>query len=114
MKSLIFLFLLLASSFAVANPNVVSDPTTVTTVTHCAWYLDSTPRKLLAAPKDTTGKPYCEIDVSTVSNGNHTIQAAFVIQDPIWGEQEGPKSVPLAFVRPAAPASAPTAIRLVP
>lgn len=114
MKSLIFLFLLLASSFAVANPNVVSDPTTVTEVTHCAWYLDSAPRQLVVAPQDESGNPYCELDISGISTGNHTIQAAFVIQDPIWGEQEGPLSAPLAFTRPSAPESAPAAIRLIP
>lgn len=108
-----FLFALIAGA-ALAGPSVVSDPTSVAQVTHCAWYLDATPRKLEVAPKDGTGKPYCQLDVSTVSNGNHTIQAAFVIQDPVWGEQEGPKSVPLAFVRPAAPASGPSGIKLVP
>jgi hypothetical protein len=113
-KTLVFLSLLLLSGFALANPKVISDPTTATTVTHCAWYLDSTPRQVVPAPKDSTGKPYCEINVSTVTNGAHTIQAAFVIQDSIWGEQEGPKSAPLAFVRPSAPTSAPSAIRLIP
>jgi hypothetical protein len=113
MKVLFFL----ASIFplaALAGPSVVSDPTTVTAVTHCAFYLDAKPRELVPAPKDATGKPYCQLDVSTVANGNHTVAAAFVIQDGTWGEQEGPKSVPFAFVRPSAPASGPSAIRLVP
>jgi hypothetical protein len=99
---------------AVAGPRVVSDPTTVTQVTHCAWYLDAKPRELVVAPKDAGGRPYCELDVATVSNGAHRVAAAFVVQDAIWGEQEGPKSDPFDFVRPAAPTSAPSALRLEP
>jgi hypothetical protein len=94
---------LLAGGPALAAPNVVSDPTTRTDVTHCAWYLDGTPRQLVAAPKDATGNPYCKLDVAGVTNGAHTLAAAFVIQDATWGEQEGPKSDPFPFTRPAPP-----------
>ena len=92
---------------------MVSDPTTRTDVTHCAWYLDATARELVPAPKDTTGKPYCSKDVAAVAVGSHTIAAAFVIQDPVWGEQEGPKSAPFPFARPASPV-APSTLRLAP
>ena len=111
----ILLFILFAMAATVsAAPFVVTDPTTETTVTHCAWYLDSQPRQLVAAPKDSSGNPYCKIDMSGTAKGSHTIAAAFVIQDTIWGEQEGPKSVPLAFERPGAPSTAPSMLILVP
>lgn len=99
---------------ASAAPFVVSDATPATQVTHCAWYLDARPREVVAAPKDSTGKPYCKLDVGAVATGAHSIQAAFVVVDATWGEQEGPKSAPFAFSRPSAPSSAPITIRLEP
>jgi hypothetical protein len=94
---------LLASGAALGAPNIVSDPTTVTAVTHCAWYMDATPRQLVVAPKDSSGKPYCKLDVAAIATGAHSVTAAFVVDDPVWGTQEGPKSDPFAFTRPAAP-----------
>lgn len=101
------------TSAVAAAPSVVSDATTATQVTHCAWYLDSAARELIPAPKDATGKPFCSKDVGTVSNGAHSVAVAFVIQDATWGEQEGPKSDPLAFTRPSVSAK-PSTLRLVP
>lgn len=111
-RSLIALCALWAPVVAAA-PSVVSDATTVLQVTHCAWYLDSAAREVLPAPKDATGKPYCSKDVGAVSNGAHSVTVAFVIQDATWGEQEGPKSDPLAFTRPSVSAK-PSTLRLVP
>jgi len=82
---------------------IVSDPTTATAVTHCAWYMDAVPRQLVVAPKDSAGKPFCSLDVTALSTGAHSVQAAFVVEDANWGTQEGPKSDPFAFTRPAAP-----------
>ncbi len=112
-QSFFALLAFLMPSLVVAAPSVVSDPTTTTQVTHCAWYLNATPRQLVVAPKDGTGKPFCQLDVGGVAPGTHTIQAAFVIQDAIWGTQEGPKSDPLEFSRPAAP-SKPFGLKVVP
>ena len=105
---------LFVSPAGLASPKVVSDPVTNTQITHCAWYLDSNPRELVAAPRDNAGNPYCLLNVANVSNGQHTVQAAFVIQDSLWGNQEGPKSDPFVFERPSAPESVPTGIILVP
>ena len=97
-----------------AAPSIVSDPTTATAVTHCAWYMDATARQLVVAPKDGTGKPYCSLDVAGIANGAHTVKAAFVVQDPVWGTQEGPQSDPFAFTRPAPPGVKPSGLGVVP
>lgn len=94
-----------------AAPSVVSDPTAQSAVTHCAWYLDGEARQLVEAPKDARGRPYCRLDVAGVAAGAHSITAAFVITDPAWGEQEGPKADPLPFTRPAQP-SKPSGLRV--
>jgi hypothetical protein len=112
-RPLLLVVLSIGASAAWASPTVVSDPTTRTDVTHCAWYIDAAARELLPAPKDAAGQPYCSRDVGTVAVGSHTLMAAFVIQDALWGEQEGPKSVPLAFARPGLPAK-PSILRLAP
>lgn len=108
--------LLLLAAFSgvvAAGPRIVSDPTTTANVTHCAWYLDTAPRELVVAPKDESGKPFCEKDIAGIANGSHTVTAAFVVNDPVWGVLEGPKSDPFAFARPAAP-SKPSPLRLAP
>ena len=97
-----------------ASPLVVSDPTTTAGITHCAWYLDSTPKQLVPAPKDANNRPYCELDIESVSVGAHSVTAAFVIQDSVWGDQEGPKSSPLAFTRPAGVTSSPSRLTIKP
>lgn len=97
---------------ALAAPFIVSDATVTTTITHCAWYIDAA-RTLVAAPKDATGKPYCKVDVVDMIVGAHTIQAAFVITSD-WGSEEGPKSLPFALTRPAAPTSSPSGLKLIP
>jgi hypothetical protein len=94
---------------ALAAPSVVSDPTTRTDVTHCAWYIDNQPRALQEAPKDSAGNPYCLIDVAELSAGPHVMTVAFVVQDVVWGELEGPASAPFEFARPASP-DAPTGL----
>lgn len=96
------------------SATIVSDPSTMKEITDCAWYVDAQPKKVVPVAKDTSGNPYCTLDVSTITTGNHTVKAAFVINDPIWGVQEGPQSLPLAFVRPSVPGSAPLLLKLVP
>lgn len=111
-RALLLLITVALSTATWAAPSIVSDATTTTTVTHCAWYLDSAARELVVAPKDSQGRPYCSKDVGAIATGAHSVQAAFVIQDATWGEQEGPKSDPFAFTRPAAP-SRPSGLKVV-
>ena len=98
---------------ALAGPSIVSDPTKRTDITHCAWYMDAAPRQLVAAPKNAAGQPYCKLYIATIAAGAHSVTAAFVIIDPLWGEREGPKSDPFTFSRPAAP-SKPSGLTVVP
>ena len=97
-----------------AAPHIVSDSTAVSGITHCAWYLDSQARALVAAPKDSTGRPYCSLNIEGVSVGAHTVTAAFVRVNDVWGEEEGPKSNPFSFTRPAAVTGSPSSLRLTP
>ena len=95
-----------------AAVQVVSDPTDRTDVTHCAWYLDSAERQLVIAPQDANGLPYCALTVDNVAPGSHTVTAAFVISDSIWGDVEGPLAAPFLFTRPEA-SFAPSGLILV-
>ena len=99
---------------AFASPFVVSDPTTTAGITHCAWYLDSTPRQLVPAPKDSSNRPYCSLDIEGISVGSHSVTAAFVRTDEIWGTEEGPKSSPLVFQRPAGVTVSPSRLTIKP
>jgi uncharacterized protein YigE (DUF2233 family) len=94
----------LALPLSAAAVTFESDPTARTDITHCAVYLDSAPRTVHAVKKDAAGKPYCSI-VLTVTDGAHTIQAAFAIEGPAVVPQEGPKSPALNFTQ-AAPITA--------
>ena len=97
---------------ALAAPSVVSDATTVTAVTHCAWYVDSTARQLVVAPK-LSGQPYCMIDIQDIAVGTHTVKAAFVVSTSGF-EEEGPQSLPFTFTRPAKPIASPSGLRIQP
>ena len=97
-----------------ASPLIVSDPTTVTSITHCAWYLDSTPRQLVPAPKDANNRPYCSLDIEGISVGTHSVSAAFVRMDEVWGAAEGPKSSLFTFPRPAGVTASPSGLGIKP
>ena len=110
MKSL-FALLALFPAVAFASPFVVSDPSTDLRPTECGYHVDGGPRLSSPVAKDATGKPYCKIDMASISAGNHTITATFAYTDDVWGFQESAPSVPLAFSRPS-PSVAPGPLRL--
>lgn len=113
MKSRI-LFLLLFLPFAAsvsASPFLVSDPT-LQTVTHCAVYVDGGAKTESPVVHSTQGYA-CRHDLAGIKPGSHTVIAAFVNKDPVWGDIEGEKSTPFLFDAPASP-SAPVNIRLTP
>ena len=116
MRAAILFFILIWSLLIFAwqsafGASVISDSADIS-ATHCAWYLDTQSREVLPVGTNAGGV-FCSRDVSDISNGQHTVQAAFVVQSA-WGDEEGPKSVPFDFTRPSAPASPPSEIRLVP
>lgn len=92
----IFILLLLASINVYAAPFVVSDPSTQT-VTHCGVVIDTQPKFDVPVINKA-----CKVDISTVTEGAHTIKATFVNIDPVWGRSESVFSTPLNFVRPSA------------
>ena len=95
--------LVLTPLVAYGVPTVISDGTdTVPGPTHCGWYFDAAPRVLVPVGLDSEGLPRCVFDVGAVTVGPHVVQATFVIDSGVWGIEEGPKSLPLAFTRPAA------------
>src|SRR5258706_8277685 len=115
MKLFVIVALMLASSLAVAAPFVVSDPL-ATGVTQCGVFLDAAPKVTVPVTAVTTpvAGNICKVDVGAVSTGNHTISlTAITVNDPVWGSQESPRSLPLAFTRPAVP-TAPTGLILSP
>ena len=100
---------------AFGAPSVVSGVLT-TGVSQCGVFLDTSAKVTVPVTAVTTPTPgnICQFDVSTVSPGPHSISmTAITVNDPVWGSQESVKSVPFAFVRPAAP-SAPASLQLVP
>lgn len=112
MKLLIGLALALLCVNAAAV-SIRSDPVQDERLTHCAWYLDSNERVLEPIATEPEGV-YCLLDVSTISTGDHTVQAAFVIEGGAWGDQEGAKSIPFAFSRPAEVTEQPGGLGLQP
>lgn len=107
--------ILLAVALLVALPalaqSVVSDPVDARG-THCGVFLNALAKQTIAVTVEGTGK-ICKFDVSGLPNGSHTIRMTLIANDPIWGVQESPQSAPLAFVKPAAPAT-PAGVRLIP
>ena len=107
----ISLILAMFSASALAAPFVVTDPLDAS-ATHCGVFLDAAPKQTVPVAVEGTNK-ICKFDVQGISNGSHSIRMTAISNDPIWGVQESPQSVPLAFVKPAAPAT-PAGIRLAP
>ena len=90
--------MLILSSNIMAAPFLVSDPT-IQTVTHCGIYMDDKP--VVDVPVEVvTAGDRCKYDLSTLTEGSHTVTATFVNQDPVWGRVESASSAPFVFVRP--------------
>jgi hypothetical protein len=109
MKKLLVVLLFPCTAFAA---KVVSDPVDPG-VTHCGFFLDGGVK--LTVPVNVVGTvKNCELTLSdTLSNGAHTVTATAIIVDPVFGSRESPQSLPLSFVKPAAPAT-PAGVRLAP
>lgn len=106
-KQYIKITLLFLSSIAAveASPFVVSDPYSITSTiqpTHCGMVLDNGVKIEIPVTSDTTGK-YCKLDLNSVTTGQHTLTATFIIKDVIWGNLESSPSPPFTFVRPGVP-----------
>jgi len=75
-----------AASLTLAQPGsagrIISDPTDVLRVTHCAWMftagLDTNTYSWEVAPKNADGRPYCSKDISDLDPGEYSVKAAFV------------------------------------
>ena len=103
--------LLLAPSLALAA-KAVSDPVDQR-VTHCGVLLDANAKVTVPVTITSTVKT-CEYQLpDSMANGSHSIRMTAIAIDPLWGQVESTQSAPLAFVRPAAPAT-PAGARLVP
>lgn len=119
MKFLAGVILMLASALALGAPFVVSSPVAplVTTSVQCGVFLDTGAKVVIPATVTVTpaGK-ICKFDLATVPNGNHTITMTVITtNDPQYGSQESPQSLPLAFSLPwPTPLSAPGGLQLFP
>ena len=111
MKKILALVLTLLSPMALSAPFVVSDPLDPR-ATNCGVFLDAAAKVTIPVTADGTDK-VCKYDISGVSVGSHTIRMTAIANDPVWGSQESAESVPLSFVRPAAP-SVPAGLGLQP
>jgi hypothetical protein len=113
----IVLAVMLALSAPAFAAKIVSDSTDYAgtpPISHCAWYMDASPRQLVPAPVDEEGQPYCMLPIDTLAVGAHKVQAAFVVGGTTTNpEKEGPKSEPLNFTQPAPP-SKPTGLVIKP
>lgn len=109
-KKLLAIALLLPAA-ALASPFLISDPLDPS-VTDCGIFLDAAPKQTVPVTISGTGK-ICKFDLAGIANGAHTVKASAIVNDPVWGVQESPQSVPLGFTKPASPAS-PATLRLAP
>jgi hypothetical protein len=110
MKKLLAI-LLLSPCAALAAPFVVSDPLD-SSATHCGVFMDATPKQTIPVTVEGAGK-ICKFDLQSIGNGSHSVRMTAIANDPMWGQVESAQSAPLAFVRPAAPAT-PAGVRLAP
>jgi hypothetical protein len=108
---LLLVALLAFSAPAFGAPFVVTDPVDPLT-THCGVFLDTNAKVTVPVAVEGTAK-ICKFDLATIPNGSHVVKMTAIGNDPIWGALESPQSLPLAFVRPAAPAI-PAGVRLAP
>lgn len=111
MRKILLVVLMGFSATALSAPFVVSDPVDPA-ATHCGVFMDAQAKVTVQVTPDVAGK-ICKFDLAGIANGPHTVQMTAIINDPVWGVQESPKSLPLTFARPAAPV-APVGQRLTP
>lgn len=111
MKYLI-LILLAVSAHAISAPFVVSDPLDAR-CTHYGIYIDAVPKQVFPAFVEGTNK-IVHYDLVGIAVGTHTVRATCIAQDPVWGDQESPQSLPLQFAKPSSSTVAPVGIRVVP
>jgi hypothetical protein len=75
---------------------VVTDPITPG-ATQCGFYVDASPRVTVPVTPVYSGN-ICMLDISALGAGTHTITAtAISVNDPFWGSQESPPSLPLVL-----------------
>ena|SRR3990167_2357368 len=102
MKKFILAMVLSGMSATVLSaPFVVSDPLDPA-ATHCGVLMDAAAKVVIPVTPDAGGN-ICKFDLAGISNGSHTVKMTAIANDPVWGSQESAESVPLSFVRPAAP-----------
>jgi hypothetical protein len=106
-----FLIVLLFPAQVIAAPFVVTDPLD-SSATHCGVLMDAAPKQTIPVTVEGSGK-ICKFDLQGIGNGSHTVRLTAMYTDPVWGAQESAPSLPLAFVKPAAPAT-PAGTRLAP
>ena len=111
MRTSLLVVLMGFSATALSAPFVVSDPVDPA-ATHCGVFMDSQPKATVTVTPDTGGN-ICKFDLAGIASGSHTVQMTAIINDPLWGVQESPKSSPLTFARPGVPAT-PAGPRLTP
>ena len=111
MKRALYVLLVAAPLTASAAPFVVSDPLDPR-ATNCGILMDAAPKVVIPVVAEAGGN-ICKFDLAGISNGSHTVKMTAIANDPIWGSQESAESVPLSFVRPAAP-SVPGGLELQP
>jgi len=119
MKSFASVVLMLISSLAWGAPFVQSLPVApgATTSLQCGVLLDATPKVVIPATAlITPAGTICKFDVGAVPVGQHTITMTVITtNDPKYGSQESPPSVPLAFSLPwPTPLVAPGGLQLTP
>jgi hypothetical protein len=97
---------------AQAAPFIVTD-ILAAGVSQCGVFMDAAPKVTIPVTA-VTGGNICKHDVGAVSPGAHSAtMTAISVNDPIWGSQESPQSLPFTFTKPAVPA-APTGLKLAP
>ena len=101
---------ILWTSSAISSPFVVTDPIPLTLLqaTHCGVFLDSLAKVVVPViPATTTTGTYCKYDVNTLTPtlapGDHMVAMTYLVRDPIWGDNESDKSLPLNFTKPGVP-----------
>ena len=103
MKKIAFLIgtILFMAGSVWASPFLVCDPYPTTTVqpTHFNLVIDGGTAFDVAAYKNTDNSVILYYNLSTITNGSHTITVKAVVIDPLWGRAES-ASVPFAFVKP--------------
>lgn len=112
MKRLLLISLFCCAPAHAVGPFVASD-ILVPGVSQCGVFMDAAPKVTIPVIA-VTGGNICKLDISGLPPGAHSVtMTAIAVNDPIYGSQESPPSLPLAFTKPSPPA-APTGLKLIP